>query len=109
MNTEIINQSTYIENEEIIHILEQIFDPEHDFSIYDMGLVYKVIIDDNQIHVIMTLTTINCPEAHNIPVTVEQTIQEIYKDLKVSVEIVFEPPWTVDNMSEELQLKLGLL
>lgn len=109
METIINNLNPKIVPEDITAILKTIYDPEIDYSIYDMGLIYEINISDNDIKIIMTLTSVNCPEAQSLPESVQKEIEKYFPDLKVIVDIVFEPAWTVDNMSDSIKLKLGLL
>lgn len=109
METEVININHQIVSQDIIDILNQIYDPEIDFSIYELGLVYKVDINYKEINILMTLTTVNCPEAQSLPEEIRTEIQLKFPNLKVNVEVTFEPAWTVDNMSDEVKLRLGLL
>lgn len=105
---EIIN-STNIDPEIILNILRNVFDPEIFFSIYDIGLIYKIEINQKQIIVTMTLTSANCPEAQSIPDEVFEKIQFEFPDYEIMVNVTFDPTWTVDNMSDVVKLKLGLL
>ena len=107
-NITIINNSS-IDIEDIIIILKNIFDPEIYFSIYDIGLIYKIELNEEKITITMTLTSINCPEAQSIPDEVFQKIQEKFPDKEIIVDLIFEPAWTVENMADEVKLKLGLL
>lgn len=108
-HVDISNSSSYIKSDEVINILQNIYDPEISYSIYDLGLIYALNISDTNIDVTMTLTTANCPEAQSIPAQVKDTLQEGFKDVNVSVNLVFEPSWTVDNMARNIKLTLGLL
>jgi metal-sulfur cluster biosynthetic enzyme len=105
---EIINNSP-LNIDEIIRLLKNIFDPEIHYSIYDMGLIYKIEASNNNIDILMTLTTPNCPEAVSLPDKVNEVLSEAFPDYKISVEITFEPMWTVDNMTDDIKLGLGLL
>lgn len=105
-----INNSI-INNTDIIEVLQSVFDPDIHHSVYDMGLIYQVTVkeEDKTIHVLMTLTSVNCPEAQSLPLNIETSLKEKFIDYTISVELTFEPEWTVDNMSEEILLKLNLL
>lgn len=103
------NNINQFEIEKIVHVLKNIFDPEIDFSIYDMGLIYEISIDQNNIQILMTLTSVNCPEAQSLPETIQYELLKLYSDSKVHIEITFQPEWSVENMSDEIKLKLGLL
>ena len=105
----ITNTNHQIYVEDIKDVLKSIFDPEIDFSIYDIGLIYEIHIDLKKIQIIMTLTSVNCPEAQYIPSKVKEELEAKFPNLNIEVEVTFEPSWTVDNMSDEIRLKLGLL
>ena len=96
--------------DEIIKKICKIYDPEIPVNIYELGLIYDVkISDDRDIMIEMTLTSPNCPVAESLPVEVEEKVSEIKTITSVKVNIVFEPPWTKDMMSEEAKLELGML
>ena len=105
---EIINY-TEIDTERVLNVLRGVFDPEIFFSIYDIGLIYKVEITDKKIAVVMTLTSVNCPEAQSLPDEVFNMMQLEFPNHEILVDITFEPQWTVDNMDDAVKLKLGLL
>lgn len=95
----------------VIDVLRQIYDPEIPVNIYDLGLIYKIDIADDYIaHIEMTLTAPNCPVAESLPVEVQTRITEEIEEIRETiVEIVFEPPWSKDMISEAALLELGLL
>ena len=96
--------------EKIVGILKTIYDPEIPVDIYELGLIYDVLInEDNEVKILMTLTSPNCPVAESLPMEVEERIKSIDELKDVEVEITFDPPWTQDLMSEEAKLELGLL
>ena len=96
--------------EEIIKEICKIYDPEIPVNIYELGLIYDVkISDDNDVMIEMTLTSPNCPVAESLPLEVEEKVGEINEINDVKVNIVFEPPWTKEMMSEEAKLELGML
>ncbi|OGV28783.1 MAG: SUF system Fe-S cluster assembly protein [Legionellales bacterium RIFCSPHIGHO2_12_FULL_35_11] len=96
--------------EAIILRLKQIFDPEIPVNIYDLGLIYDVAIDEQQhVHIQMTLTSPGCPVAQTFPGTVERAVNEVSGVSDCEVELVWEPPWDQDKMSEAAMLELGLL
>jgi len=96
--------------QKIINMLKTIFDPEIPVDIYELGLIYEIKIDENSDVVIeMTLTSPNCPVAESLPVDVENKVEEVHGINSVKVNIVFDPPWDRDMMSEEAKLDLGLL
>ena len=94
----------------VIDAIKLVFDPEIPVDIYELGLIYNIEIDsDNNVLVNMTLTAPSCFAAEQIPVDVESRIREIENVKDVKVEVVFEPPWTQEMMSEEAKLILGFL
>ncbi|CCE08722.1 conserved hypothetical protein [Bradyrhizobium sp. STM 3843] len=96
-------------SQEIIAALKTVFDPEIPADIYELGLIYKVEIkDDRSVDVVMTLTTPNCPAAGELPTMVENAIASVPGVGVVSVNIVWEPQWTPDRMSDEARLVLNM-
>ena len=94
----------------VIDVLKSIFDPEIPVDIYELGLIYEVkITEDGFVHIEMTLTSPNCPVAESLPADVEEKVGKIEGAAGAKVNIVFEPPWTQDMMSEEAKLELGFL
>lgn len=95
---------------EIVDALKQIFDPEIPVNIYDLGLIYKIVIDDDyNVEIEMTLTAPNCPASTQIISMVNENVLNIPQIKDVYVNLVFEPAWNKDMMSEEAQLELGFL
>lgn len=96
--------------EKIVEYLRTVVDPEIAIDIYSLGLVYKIdLADDGALIIDMTLTAPNCPMADFIVEDVRQKMSSIQGVTSVTVNIVFEPEWTRDMMSEEARLELGLL
>ncbi len=96
--------------ENVVKVLKSIYDPEIPVDIYELGLIYDVMInEENEVKVLMTLTSPNCPVAETLPREVEEKIQKITQVKSCEVEITFDPPWTKDLMSEEAKLELGML
>jgi len=96
--------------EKIVKVLKTIFDPEIPVDIYELGLIYDVFVnEDQEVKILMTLTTPNCPVAETLPVEVEEKVKSINEVEDAEVEITFDPPWTQDLMSEEAKLELGML
>ncbi|TBW27883.1 iron-sulfur cluster assembly protein [Gramella sp. KN1008] len=96
--------------EKIVTVLKTIYDPEIPVDIYELGLIYDVMVStDHDVKILMTLTTPNCPVAESLPMEVEEKVKslDIVKDCEV--EITFDPPWNQDLISEEAKLELGLL
>ena len=96
--------------EAIVAMLKTVYDPEIPVNIYDLGLVYKVDVDDqNNVNIDMTLTAPNCPAADFILEEVRIKVESIKEVNSVEVNLVFEPEWNKDMMTEEAKLELGLL
>ncbi len=96
--------------EKTVEMLKTVFDPEIPVNVYDLGLIYKIeVTDDLDIHVDMTLTAPNCPAADFIIEDIHQKLASIHGVRHVYVELVFEPEWTKDMMSEEARLDLGFM
>ena len=96
--------------EKIVKELKSIFDPEIPVDIYELGLIYDVFVnEDNEVKIMMTLTSPNCPVAESLPQEVEEKIRSIDEVKTAEVEITFDPPWTKDLMSEEAKLELGFM
>jgi FeS assembly SUF system protein len=95
---------------EIIRVLKTIYDPEIPVDIYELGLIYDVDIrENNEVFILMTLTTPNCPVAETMPQEVEDKVGMIHDVSKAHVDLTFEPEWTKDMLSEEAMLELGML
>ena len=96
--------------EKIVKVLKTIYDPEIPVDIYELGLIYDVFVNENNdVKILMTLTSPNCPVAETLPVEVEEKVKSLDDLNDVEVEITFDPPWTQELMSEEAKLELGLL
>jgi len=96
--------------EKIVGVLKTIFDPEIPVDIYELGLIYDVFVnEDNDVKILMTLTSPNCPVAETLPVEVEEKVKSLDEVKAVQVEITFDPAWTQDLISEEAKLELGML
>jgi FeS assembly SUF system protein len=93
----------------VIEAICTIFDPEIPVNIYELGLIYGIDIDaENRVQIRMTLTAPACPSAQSLPIEVEHKVREISGVKDVSVEVVWEPAWTTDRMSDEAKLQLGM-
>jgi len=96
--------------EEIINACKTVFDPEIPVNIYDIGLIYKINIDQKKrVEIVMTLTSPNCPAADNILIDVQRSVSKIKAVRSVKIELTFDPPWSKDMMTEEALLELGLM
>ena len=94
----------------VLGVLRTIYDPEIPVNIYDLGLIYDVKVDETDaVHVKMTLTAPACPVAGSLPGEVEQKIEAIPEVRTADVELVWDPPWSKDRMSESAMLDLGFL
>lgn len=102
-------QDNEILKDAVITALKTVFDPEIPVNIYDLGLIYDVAIDEAQhVHIQMTLTSPGCPVAQTFPGTVEQAVNQIEDVSDCRVELVWDPPWTQERMSEVARLELGI-
>lgn len=103
-------ESKEILKDRIIQVLKTIQDPEIPVDIYELGLIYKIDINDsNDVLIEMTLTAPNCPVAENLPMEVEQAVKQTDGVNNVQIQLTFEPAWTPDNLSDEAKLTLGIL
>ena len=94
----------------VVKVLKTIYDPEIPVDIYELGLIYDVFLnEDNNVKILMTLTSPNCPVAESLPQEVKDKVAEIDGVKSSDVEMTFEPPWSKDLMSEEAKLELGFL
>ncbi len=90
--------------------LKEIYDPEIPVNIYDLGLIYRLDVDaQGVVDIDMTLTSPACPVAQTFPGTVENAVREVEDVTAVHVELVWDPPWCQDRLSDEVKLELGLL
>ena len=96
--------------EKIVNELKQVYDPEIPVDVYELGLIYDVFINEtNEVKILMTLTSPNCPVAESLPKEVEDKVKSIDQVKDAEVEITFDPPWTKDLMSDEAKLELGFM
>ena len=96
--------------EKVVQMLRTVFDPEIPVDIYSLGLIYKIdVTDSGEVNIDMTLTAPNCPAADFIVEDARLKLESIEGVTAVNIEIVFEPEWTRDMMSEEAKLELGFL
>jgi|TARA_B110000977_G_C10992093_1_gene460319 FeS assembly SUF system protein len=94
----------------IINALKTVFDPEIPVDIYELGLIYKCeVTKDNDVLINMTLTSPNCPVAEELPISVRQSVEAVEGVKKVTVDIVWEPPWDMSRMSEVARLELDMM
>lgn len=96
--------------EKIVRSIKTVYDPEIPVDVYELGLIYEIkILDDNNVHVLMTLTSPSCPAAESIPSDIKNRVEMIKEINEVEVEITFDPPYNTDLMSEEAKLELGFM
>ncbi len=96
--------------ERVVDAMRGVYDPEIPVNIYDLGLIYRLEIDEQgAVAVDMTLTAPGCPVAQTFPGTVEREIMSVPGVTSAHVELVWDPPWSQDRMSEEAKLELGML
>ena len=93
----------------VIEAVKIIYDPEIPVNIYELGLIYKIDVDEkNKVNVDMTLTSPNCPVAESLPNEVKESIKKVEGDSDVNLNLVWEPPWDKNKMSEAAKLELNL-
>ena len=98
------------QEEQVIEALKTVFDPEIPVNVYDLGLIYNISIDrDGVVDITMTLTNPNCPVADEMPARVEEAVEQVDGVRKARIDLVFDPPWSTDNITEAAKLELGLL
>ena len=95
--------------EKVIEEIKKIYDPEIPVNIYELGLIYKIDVDEkNKVNIDMTLTSPNCPVAESLPNEVKENIKKVDGVSDVNLNLVWEPPWDQDKMSEAAKLELNL-
>ena len=95
--------------DKVINQIKKVYDPEIPVNVYELGLIYKIEINDkNEVNVDMTLTTPNCPVAESLPKEVKDNIMKVEGVSDVNLNLVWEPPWDRDKMSEAAKLELNL-
>ncbi|HHC80579.1 MAG TPA: SUF system Fe-S cluster assembly protein [Flavobacteriia bacterium] len=96
--------------DKVIEVIKTIYDPEIPIDIYELGLIYDVLVnEDKEVKILMTLTSPNCPVAETLPIEVEEKVKTLEEVKDAEVEITFDPTWSQDMMSEEAKLELGFL
>ena len=100
----------FVTEVKIVEILKTVYDPEIPVNIYDLGLIYRIDVnEDASVNVDMTLTAPSCPAADFIMEDVQQKVESVEGVKSVNINLVFEPQWDKDMMSEEAKLELGFL
>ena len=93
----------------VVEEIKKIYDPEIPVNIYELGLIYKIDVDENnKVNIDMTLTSPNCPVAESLPNDVKNNIKKVEGVSDVNLNLVWEPPWDKDKMSEAAKLELNL-
>lgn len=97
--------------EKVVKTLKTCYDPEIPIDVYELGLIYDVFVneDNYEVKILMTLTTPNCPVAESLPAEVKERVKSIDEVSDVDLELTFDPPWSMEFISEEGRLELGLL
>jgi FeS assembly SUF system protein len=96
--------------DEVIEVLKSVYDPEIPVNIYELGMIYEVEVNDEaDVHVVMTLTSPACPVAGSLPGEVENKVQNVDGVRHGKVELVWDPPWTPEKMTEAAKLQLGMM
>ena len=94
----------------VIEVLNTIYDPEIPVNIWELGFIYKLEVNENNdVYILMTLTAPNCPVAESLPMEVQTHVSMIPGVNKVVVDVTFDPPWTMDRMTDAAKMELGLL
>ena len=95
--------------DKVIEAIKKVYDPEIPVNIYELGLIYKIEVDEkNKVNIYMTLTSPNCPAAESLPNQVKESTMEVQGVSDVNLNLVWEPPWDKDKMSEAAKLELNL-
>ena len=97
-----------VEKDKIMEKLQNVMDPETGFSVVDMGFIYDVDVDGSQVNIDMTLTTPGCPMHRMFTKKVEEEVKSVEGVENVDVELVFDPPWSPEMLSDEAREQLGL-
>ncbi len=97
--------------EQIVKVLKTCYDPEIPIDVYELGLIYDVMVNEEtrDVKILMTLTTPNCPVAESLPQEVKEKVRSVDMVNEVELELTFDPPWSQELISEEGRLELGLL
>lgn len=95
---------------QVVNVLKDTYDPEIPVNVYDLGLIYKIDVDDNnQVEITMTLTAPNCPVADDLLLEIKEKVEAIPDVKSAAINLTFDPPWDKNMMSEAALLELGLL
>lgn len=95
---------------EVTEAIRTVYDPEIPVNVYDLGLIYDVIVnEDSTVHIVMTLTSPACPVAEALPEQVREVVSEVPGVRRATLELTWDPPFTIDRIPEDIKLMLGLL
>ena len=95
--------------DQVINEIKKIYDPEIPVNIYELGLIYDVIVEKNHVKIKMTLTTPNCPVADEMPKKVKDAVLSVEGVNKVAVDLIWDPPWDMSRMSDVARLELDMM
>ena len=96
--------------EKVVDAIKTVYDPEIPIDVYELGLIYEIsIFPVNNVYILMTLTTPNCPSAEYLPEEVKQKVTALEEINEVQLELTFDPPYATDMMSEAAKLELGFM
>jgi FeS assembly SUF system protein len=96
--------------ERVVNAIKQVYDPEIPVDVYELGLIYEIsVYPVNNVYILMTLTSPNCPSAESIPSEIKEKVEQIQGINHVELELTFDPPYSQDMMSEAAKLELGFL
>lgn len=99
-----------IQKTQVIEAIKEVYDPEIPVDVYELGLIYDItILPLNNVEVLMTLTSPNCPAADSIPIEVEKKIKAVEGVQEVKVHLTFEPPYSIERMSQAAKIELGFI
>jgi metal-sulfur cluster biosynthetic enzyme len=102
-------ESPTVKEEDVLEVLREVFDPEIPVNIVDLGLVYEIAIQPKRVDVKMTLTALGCPMAGEVMSDVRDHLLQLDGVEEAGVELVYEPPWTPERMTEDARWELGIL
>ena len=103
-----IDKNSMSKKDQIIEEIKKVYDPELPVNIYELGLIYDIQVNKKKVKIKMTLTTPNCPVAESLPKEVKDVAMQVKDVEEVDLELVWDPPWTKDMMSDAAKLELNL-
>ncbi|HRR08629.1 MAG TPA: iron-sulfur cluster assembly protein [Rhodothermales bacterium] len=109
-NTNTVSENYPVTEDRVIDAIRMVYDPELPVNVYDLGLIYEInITPPDEVHIVMTLTTPNCPSALTLPGEVETMVCSLPEVGKCTLEVTFDPPYTMDMMTDAAKLEMGLM